>query len=145
MDKPDRTVARASKYQYVINERLSGSGVVDPELFPNIWHNDPHAGERRELQAHLFARLMVIAEEVCTEIQWKILSMYVKGVTQVEISKIMKNNQSSVVKALIGNIDYKRDGKRRTYGGAYMKMRKVAATDPECQRLLQAINDLGSD
>ncbi len=59
-----------------------------------------------------------------TSRQREVITLVCDGYTQTEIAKKLKVNQSSITKSINGNCDYK--NKKRVYGGAKRKMKKIA-------------------
>lgn len=92
------------------------------------------------LQDELKEEFWIMAKAVCTERQLECLTMYAHGYTQMEIAKALDVNQSSVTKALYGNVDYK-NGKK-TYGGVVKKLKKAVKNSQKIQSLLIQIREL---
>lgn len=59
----------------------------------------------------------------------------------MEIAKELGVNQSSVVKSLHGNVDY-RNGGKKIYGGITKKLKKAAQKSESIQTILTQINEL---
>lgn len=74
--------------------------------------------------------------------QQEVIRLYCDNLTQIEIAKKLKVNQSSVTKSLNGNCDY-RNGKK-IYGGAKKKLKRLAEKDPEVIEILREMTELGS-
>ena len=83
-------------------------------------------------QSHLWPQL--------TDRQKEYLEAYCRGMTQDDAARYLGVNQSSYTKALHGNRDYQRQGKR--YGGVFPKLRRLAAADPEIQEILAQLREL---
>lgn len=139
----ERTV-RSQGYQYLIVECLVGDTVwnsftnQDAIAFClNPWKYDERLVN---LQDQLKDETWKMAAEICTERQWLCLTMYCQGMTQCEIAKALGVNQSSVVKSLKGNVDY-RNGKK-TYGGITKKLKKAAEKNEVIQAILAQITEI---
>jgi predicted transcriptional regulator len=135
---------RSDKYQYMICEVLCGDV---------IWNNfanqdtidyalNPYRYDEKllNLQDQLKEQVWKMASEVCTDIQWKCLTMYCNGMTQCEIAKELGVNQSSITKCLNGNVDYGND--KKVYGGVTKKLKKAAENNKAIQSILAQISDL---
>lgn len=136
----DRTRSRSVQYQYRIAE-------IPTDLTIHFEHIEApeESGARdlalRELQAELMERFWSWAPSVLTARQWQVLQMvYREGRTQKEVAKILDCNQSSIVKSISGNCDY-RNG-RHVYGGALPKLRRLAMMEPGIRDCLSRISEL---
>lgn len=97
------------------------------------------------LQEELRVELWRIIEDNLTERQKQVVKLSAEGKTQIEIAKLLRVNQSSVVKALWGNSCYKNktsNGKPTTYGGIKLKLQKAAKEDLKVNEILKLIADL---
>lgn len=140
--------SRSQKYQYLLIER----SVEDSFLasFSNdestgSWLNPHVYNERRlELEDLIKERFYVLLKENATDLQYRIFTMLASGMSQVEVAKVMKCNQSGITKCIRGNSDYsykKTTGKPRYYGGLIKKMKRVISKDEIMQDLLTELNE----
>lgn len=80
-----------------------------------------------------------------TKRQCEVITLWLKEeLTQVQIAKRLKVNQSSITKSINGNTDYRGNGKR-SYGGAKKKLIRLVQKDPEIQQILNRITEILSD
>ncbi len=73
----------------------------------------------------------------------------IEKLTQTDIAKKLKVNQSSITKAIHGNCDYGKNSKKdknkkgkKIYGGARKKLQKLAKEDPVIQEIIKEILEL---
>jgi DNA-binding CsgD family transcriptional regulator len=93
-----------------------------------------------ELEEQLRLEFWRVVNESLTTRQKDVVRLYADGYTQQEIAKMLKINQSSITKALNGNVDYK-NGKK-VYGGLKKRLKKLIETDEKIQIILKNIADL---
>jgi DNA-binding CsgD family transcriptional regulator len=84
-----------------------------------------------------------LAKDNLTARQYQVLELLAKGNTQIEVSKILGVNQSSITKSVNGNCDYS-NSKRKVYGGCKKRMRKLSEKDEQIQKLFAQIADIHS-
>jgi len=140
----DRRRNKSEHYQWTILERS-----INPFILSDLssaqgmsYRLQPFSYDEKllELQDELNARMWEIIEKGLTERQKQVIKLSMQEFTQNEIAKMLGINQTSVHKVVKGNIDYK-NGKKR-YGGAYKKITKLCAVDPEIQRILKEIAEV---
>lgn len=117
---------------------------IDPSLLNNFsneesltvfFNNYSNSEEIQQLKLELAKEIIIIIETKLTQKQQDVIKLtYLEGKTQNEISTILGRNQSTVSKALQGNIDYR--NRRRRYGGALKKIRKLCANNQKIKDLL---------
>ena len=91
---------------------------------------DPLEQWRGELWAQIAARLLELLPTVCTDRQYRIISMWLTGrYTQQDIADTMSISQTSVHKSIYGNTVYSGPFTGRTHGGIIRKLQLVAARD----------------
>lgn len=136
---------RSEKYQYVILETTFSDELLS--MFDNSQGISGHLNpfeydeEVLELKDQLYARLWKLIDIHCTPLQKEILELlYKDGYTQVEVAKMRKVNQSSVVKCVLGNCDYSKPEKKH-YGGSVPKLRRVLMEDAKFVELWDKIKD----
>lgn len=129
--------ARSQKYQYLFQEIL-----VEPSSEQLANKNSQDSVQMREIKLDISERLIQIANDILTEKQRDIFNYYfVKGLTQTDIAKKMKINQSSVTKSINGNFEYS-DGGRMCYGGSLKKIRRAAEKDDLIIKLYQKLDEI---
>lgn len=131
----------------IINNYIEIS--IDPSLLNNFSNEDGmssflstcSSSERfQELRSELLSEVMYIIENCLTDKQKEVMKMtYLDGKTQNEISMELGKHQTTIHKILKGNIDYYNNKKR--YGGALKKIRKLCASNPRIQKILQQIKE----
>jgi predicted DNA-binding protein YlxM (UPF0122 family) len=83
--------------------------------------------------------------ETLTDRQKEVIRLYADGYTQMEIAKKLKVNQSSITKSLNGNVDYKDKSKKKIYGGASKRLRRIIDTDNRIKNILDRINEVRAE
>lgn len=142
----DRKKNRSDNYQYILLE-----SPCSPEILIEIADADNFSSfaginyneELIELKESLKREFWRIVNTQLTSRQREVITLVCDGYTQTEIAKKLKVNQSSITKSINGNCDYK--NKKRVYGGAKRKMKKIADSDPVIQSILEQIRDMQSD
>jgi predicted DNA-binding protein YlxM (UPF0122 family) len=136
---------RSDKYQYVLLETVCSHEMLDS--FSNeesiYFRLNPFDYNDRlmDLKERLKERLWELINEQLTPRQAEVIRLYIKEeLTQMEIAKKLRVNQSSITKSLNGNVDYK-NGKK-SYGGALRKIGKIAEADEEVNELLAKIREM---
>lgn len=152
-EKRDFSRPRSSFYQYILLEEPVDSGTITEfaDLY-NAGEVSLTAGQKEELfnlQDRLKEEFWRLVEEELTERQRDVLKMRSVGMTQVAIAKRLNVNQSSIVKSLSGNIDYRLETingvvikKKKYYGGAFKKLKRLVSTDNIIQEILQKIEEI---
>lgn len=154
-DDRDLKKNRSDRYQWVLVE-----SPCSPEMMQEIGEsqyfvNNTVRIEQKEklfiLREQLTAAFWRIIDTELTPRQREVIHLYADGYTQIEIAKKLNVNQSSITKSLNGNSDYRnckdenpinKKKKKRIYGGAKKKLRRIAAKDPEIQEILKQIAEL---
>jgi predicted DNA-binding protein YlxM (UPF0122 family) len=148
--KEPKYQTRSSKYQWIINELP-----YDLTEFANIFSNKHSLqgrlnsfqyNEESTLKDQLWDLLYSLMKDNLTEFQFKVISLYLEGMTQLEIAKEVNCNQTSVCKTINGNKMYYtvNSGENRIVfgGGIVRKLKKLVAKDQRIQTLLNKIKDL---
>lgn len=135
---------RSDSYQYLILETVCSNDMMqgfcnDDSLYNRL---NPHHYDEKilDLEDQLKTEFWRIVNELLTDRQREVIKLYADGYTQMEIAKILNVNQSSITKSLNGNVDYKH--KRRIYGGATKKIKKIIDNDENIKNILSQIRDL---
>lgn len=135
---------RSDSYQYLILETVCSNDMMqgfcnDDSLYNRL---NPHHYDEKilDLEDQLKTEFWRIVNELLTDRQREVIKLYADGYTQMEIAKILNVNQSSITKSLNGNVDYKH--KRRIYGGATKKIKKIIDNDENIKSILSQIRDL---
>jgi predicted XRE-type DNA-binding protein len=142
----DRKKNRSDVYQHILLE-----SPCSPEMLVEIADSDGvisqlgyiYNEELLELKEQLKKEFWRIVQTQLTSRQREVITLVCEGKTQTEIAKILKVNQSSITKSINGNCDYK--NKKRVYGGAKRKMKKIASQDAVIQDILFKIREIQSD
>lgn len=138
---------RSDRYQYVLLEISTSDNLLDNftndesisyRLNPFAYNEDLF-----DLEDKLKEKFWNIVNTKLTERQKEIIYLIAKErLTQQEIAKKLKINQSSITKSLHGNTDYSDKSCKRYYGGSELKIKKLAEEDPEIQSILNQIQEL---
>jgi RNA polymerase sigma factor (sigma-70 family) len=122
---------------------------IDPSLLNNFsneesmsayFGNYAFSEEFQKLKTELIQEIMSIIDSCLTKKQKEVIRMtYIEGKTQHEISILLGKHQTSIHKALTGNIDYNNDKKR--YGGALKKIRKLCASNKKINEILAKMKE----
>ena len=148
----NRNSTRSSSYQDRLLEISTNPMVLsDLSLAQGMTYRiRPEVYDERylDLREKLKARMWELIE-LLTERQRQVIKLSVEGFTQNEIAKKLGINQTSVHKVLRGNIDYSKKFKNNSekkshvrYGGAFKKLIKLCAADPEIQEILNEMREL---
>ena len=144
----DNRPVRSDKYQYKIREiSVDHENMGWATNAHHLYHDlNPYEYNERvlELEQQLRDEMWKIAQTALTENQTKILKLRMDGYTQMEISKMLDCNQSSITKCLMGNSIYSKvNGKKvNTHGGVVKKLRKLCLKNEKIVKILKEINDL---
>ena len=122
---------------------------IDPSLFNNFSNEhsmsmflsgSASSDEFKKLRNELIKEVMNIVNEALTDKQKEVIMLtYVDGKTQNEIAQKLGNCQTAVHKSLAGNIDYL--NKKKRYGGALKKIRKLCSKSKKIQEILSKIRE----
>lgn len=124
---------------------------IDPHLLSNFSNEDgmaeflrthAYTEEFQNLKIELLKEVMYIIENCLTDKQREVMKMtYLEGKTQNEISEKLGKHQTTIHKILQGNIDY--NNKKKRYGGALKKIRKLCSSNEKIQNILQKMRENG--
>jgi predicted transcriptional regulator len=134
---------RSAKYQFIILETAFSIDML--ESFSNedsIYSRlNPFAYDETmlELYDELKVEFWRVVKTLLTPRQREVIELSAQGYTQQEIAFRLKVNQSSVTKAMWGNVDYKKG--RRIYGGINRRLKKIMETDEKVLDILARIKE----
>lgn len=151
--KRDFSRPRSASYQIILlEEPVMPTTITEFADIHNAGHIPLTPAQKEELydlQERLKKEFWRLVEEELTERQRDVLRMRADGKTQIFIAKYLGVNQSSVVKSISGNIDYKEEivngiliKKKKYYGGAIKKLKRLISADKSIQDILQKIMEL---
>lgn len=136
---------RSDKYQYKYAE------IQVSDEFMNLYTNEEnahldnvrHSEEYIELNNAATALIIDIMtnDKQFTKNQRTVSKMKASGMTQAEIATELGCNQSSVVKTLLGNVDYS-DGKRVMYGGVAKKLKRVLKESEKFRTIIKKLYEM---
>lgn len=138
---------RSQKYQYILIETVYSNDMmssfcnedsVSARLNPFEYNED-----LIELEDQLKKEFWRIVNTLLTDRQKEVIKLYADGYTQMEIAKKLNVNQSSITKAINGNVSYKKG--RRSYGGARKKLKKIIEMDDKIIEILRKISEIRSE
>ena len=139
----DRSRTRSAGYQHILLEIAFSNEMMEPFSNESSISNRlcPFAYDESvlELEDKLKVAFWRIVEQL-TPRQKEIIKLSNNGLTQMEIAKKLKVNQSSITKSIHGNVDYKKG--KKSYGGAVKKMKQIAEKDEEIKDILRKISEL---
>lgn len=134
---------RSTHYQHFFTETSCSPEMLtefaDAEGMTSMYSR--HNEELLELREQLKIEFWRLVDTQLTARQREVIRLYSAGFTQMEIARKLGINQSSITKSLKGNCDYK-SSRKKVYGGAEKKLRKLSEKDPKIQELLAKIADL---
>ncbi|KKN74475.1 hypothetical protein LCGC14_0389920 [marine sediment metagenome] len=143
----DFTKNRSDRYQHVLVEASCSPDMLaefsDSRGMSGIINNAFYDEELFDLKDQLRKELWRIIRTKLTKRQCQVIELYAQGLTQIEIAKKLKVNQSSITKSINGNCDY-RNGKK-VYGGAKKKLRRLAGQDTKIQGILTRMHELQNE
>ena len=116
-------------YSHDMMESFSNEESIHSRLNPFRYNED-----LMELEDQLKIEFWRVVDTLLTPRQKEVIRLYADGYTQMEIAKMLNVNQSSITKSLNGNVDYK--NKRKSYGGARRKIRKIIENDERIKDIL---------
>jgi len=149
----DRTSTRSAGYQNIIVELSCDPETLaersDAQGITGMLNSNTHSEELLDLQEQLMNEFWRIVDTL-TPRQSQVLRLYAQGLTQIEIAKHLKVNQSSITKSINGNCDYGRKDKegkkigqgKKIYGGAKKKLQRIANKDPIIQSIFKRIAEI---
>jgi len=144
----DFTKNRSDKYQHVLVESCCSPNILtefaESRGFATLLNLTTNNEKMYDLKEELKVEFWRIMKDVLTNRQYEVIKLSADGLTQIEIAKMLKVNQSSITKSINGNCDYRND-KKKIYGGAKKKLRKAAAEDEKIQEILDRMRDLVDD
>jgi DNA-binding CsgD family transcriptional regulator len=139
--RDDAKPYRSTGYQWKLLEISYSHDKLD--VFDSFHGKEKHDEQLLELKDQLLARLYEILPAKLTEHQWNVLQLLLKGHTQIEISKILGTNQSSIAHCINGNMHYYKGKRYETKsGGLFKKIKRIAHEDVVIQRILKEIQEL---
>lgn len=143
----DRTKNRSDRYQSLFAE-LSFSNDMMAEFAEaqggtSIALTDEENEELLDLKDALLVEFWRLVDTELTERQAEVLHLCAEGLTQIEIAKKLKVNQSSITKSINGNCDY-RNG-RQIYGGSKRRLMKLAESDEKIKSIFRRMAELNSN
>jgi len=152
----------SDSYQYILKERFiadkihsktgrdsdgqdedaKGSILSTLDTF-KFFESDPE--DVRLIKDKIKDRVFELAREIATKRQSEVMELMLDGYKQMEMAQILGVNQSSIVKCIAGNVEYKnrkhRNGKKR-YGGLGRKCFKALQKDEIYLSLKEQLNYL---
>lgn len=141
---------RSAVYQHIFWELPWIDGLDDLCPIDHRWQDD---GYSRDLAADLREQLRLeywrLIRSVCTPQQIRILEYMAQGYTGTEIGHMLGICQSTVVKVIIGNDQYRDYAGRKLevkkhYGGVRKKLIAAAANDPIIQSLRAQLAEISA-
>jgi len=140
----ERKKTRSDLYQYLLLETACSNDMMEAFCNEDSIYNrlNPfeYNEELMELEEQLKKEFWRVVDTLLTSRQREVIRLYADGYTQMEIAKILDVNQSSITKSLNGNVDYK--NKRKIYGGATKKLRKIIDSDEKIKSILAKMNEV---
>jgi len=128
--------SRSSKYQYRILEIP-----VSSEFFDQKETSSQEEQERLLIIDQLVELIEQTAKSHLTPNQLTIYNYHRQGLTQAEIAKKINVHQSSICKALYGNIGYvNKIARYQHQGGIFKKLKKKLLNDPKAKELLSQLS-----
>lgn len=135
---------RSDSYQYLLLETTCSNEMMEAFSNEDSIHSrlNPFAynEELLLLEDQLKEEFWRLVEDLLTDRQKAVLKLASEGLTQMEIAKKLKVNQSSITKSLNGNVDYKNG--RRTYGGSKRKILKLIENDDKIKNILAKMSEI---
>lgn len=145
VDDRDFNKSRSSGYQHFLLELSCSPQLItdfsDMQGIHGYLNDFRYNEELHDLKELLKKEFWRLVEEELTERQQEVLKLCAEGLTQIEIAKLLKVNQSSVTKSLNGNTDY-RGSKKKVYGGAKKKLKKLIEKDEKIQQIFRRIAEI---
>jgi len=137
---------RSDKYQFLIVESAFSNEMMesfsnDDSIYSRLNPFD-YNEDLLDLEDELKKEFWRIVDDLLTPRQKAVLKLASEGLTQMEIAKKLKVNQSSITKSLNGNVDYK-NGKK-VYGGSKKKILKIIENDEKIKLILNKMQEIRS-
>jgi hypothetical protein len=101
--------------------------------------------EIEDKRKDLFDAVILMARRCLTCHQLSILELFLNGLTQSEMGKRLGVGQSSIHKALFGNLVYSGPYKGRRHGGIIRKLKKFCQNDDKIVAILHRIKHIRND
>ncbi len=140
----DKRKNRSDSYQWVLLETVCSNDMMESFCNEDSIYNrlNPYNYDEDllSLEDELKVEFWRIVDTLLTPRQKEVIRLYADGYTQMEISKMLNVNQSSITKSLNGNVDYK-NGKK-IYGGARKKIRKIIENDEKIKEILGKMEEI---
>lgn len=137
---------RSDKYQFLIVESAFSNEMMESFSNDDSIYNRLNPFDYNEdlldLEDELKKEFWRIVDDLLTPRQKAVLKLASEGLTQMEIAKKLKVNQSSITKSLNGNVDYK-NGKK-IYGGSKKKILKIIENDEKIKAILDKMKEIRS-
>ena len=135
---------RSDSYQHILLETACSHEMMEAfaneESIYNRLNPFAYNEELLDLEDQLKKEFWRIVENLLTPRQKAVLKLASEGLTQMEIAKKLKVNQSSITKSLNGNVDYK-NGKK-IYGGSKKKILKIIESDEKIKQILDKMKEI---
>lgn len=135
---------RSDAYQHVLVEFACGHDVLEGFCNEDSIYSklNPFDYDERllDLKDQLKEEFWRIVNTLLTPRQKEVLELRSKGLTQMEIAKKLKVNQSSITKCIYGNTDYRSD--KRIYGGIKKRLDKIIENDDKIKAILKQMRDI---
>jgi len=135
---------RSDKYQHLIVESAFSNEMMESFSNDDSIYSRLNPFEYNEdlldLEDELKKEFWRVVDDLLTDRQKAVLKLASEGLTQMEIAKKLKVNQSSITKSLNGNVDYK-NGKK-VYGGSKKKILKIIENDEKIRNILNKMKEI---
>lgn len=137
---------RSDSYQFVLLETACSHDMMEAfcnedSIYARLNPFD-YNEELLDLEDELRREFWRIVEDLLTDRQKAVLKLASQGLTQMEIAKKLKVNQSSITKSVHGNVDYKNG--RKIYGGSKRKILKIIENDEKIKSILARMQEIRS-
>lgn len=138
---------RSNSYQWVIlefpydftNSKEIAEFGTERGLYARV--SSEQSQEFQELNDQAIKLVVELITTQGTELQAKMVQLFLEGKKQMEIAKILDCNQSSVAKCFKGNVDYA-SGKAMRYGGITKKLIGLILKSNELKQLLRKMAEI---
>jgi len=138
---------KSDDYQYKIVEIVVDSNTIGD--FPLIeglgsqMNLAKFSEEFNKLRKELMSEVRKIINNNLTDKQKNVVLLTLQGKTQIQIAEELGVHQTTVHKTICGNWDYRKE-KKKKYGGAITKLRKICKKTPRVQEILEQMDELKS-